>query len=58
MPNHPTCDPRSSISGPTPVRLVVFEGTTRNPSAIFNERAVLRLGRGLETTGPAERGRA
>ena len=37
--------------GSNSVRLVVFEGTARNPVAIFNERAVLRLGRGLETTG-------
>jgi len=33
------------------VRLVVFEGRGRNPIAIFNEKAVLRLGRGLATTG-------
>ena len=37
--------------GSNSVRLVVFEGSARNPVAIFNERAVLRLGRGLETTG-------
>ncbi len=37
--------------GSNSVRLVVFEGTGRNPVAIFNERAVLRLGRGLQTTG-------
>ena len=37
--------------GSNSVRLVVFEGAGRNPVAIFNERAVLRLGRGLETTG-------
>ncbi len=37
--------------GSNSVRLVVFEGGPRNPVAIFNERAVLRLGRGLETTG-------
>ena len=37
--------------GSNSVRLVVFEGAGRNPAAIFNERAVLRLGRGLETTG-------
>ena len=29
----------------------MFEGIGRNPVAIFNEKAVLRLGRGLETTG-------
>jgi exopolyphosphatase/guanosine-5'-triphosphate,3'-diphosphate pyrophosphatase len=37
--------------GSNSVRLVVFEGLGRNPMAIFNERAVLRLGRGLQTTG-------
>ena len=37
--------------GSNSVRLVVFEGSGRNPVAIFNERAVLRLGRGLEATG-------
>jgi exopolyphosphatase/guanosine-5'-triphosphate,3'-diphosphate pyrophosphatase len=37
--------------GSNSVRLVVFEGATRNPRAIFNEKAVLRLGRGLESTG-------
>ncbi len=45
--------PRSAVVdlGSNSVRLVVFEGTARNPVMIFNERAVLRLGRGLETTG-------
>src|SRR3954447_868615 len=33
------------------VRLVVFEGHSRNPMPIFNEKAVLRLGRGMQTTG-------
>ena len=37
--------------GSNSVRLVVFEGRGRNPQAIFNEKAVLRLGRGLQTTG-------
>ena len=37
--------------GSNSVRLVVFEGLSRNPVTIFNEKAVLRLGRGLETTG-------
>ncbi len=37
--------------GSNSVRLVVFEGLGRNPVTIFNERAVLRLGRGLQTTG-------
>ena len=37
--------------GSNSVRLVVFEGHNRNPTAIFNEKAVLRLGRGLLATG-------
>ena len=37
--------------GSNSVRLVVFEGAGRNPTTIFNERAVLRLGRGLQSTG-------
>ena len=37
--------------GSNSVRLVVFEGRGRNPVAIFNEKAVLRLGRGLASTG-------
>lgn len=37
--------------GSNSVRLVVFEGRRRNPMPIFNEKAVLRLGRGLQTTG-------
>jgi exopolyphosphatase/guanosine-5'-triphosphate,3'-diphosphate pyrophosphatase len=37
--------------GSNSVRLVVFEGRGGNPVAIFNEKAVLRLGRGLHQTG-------
>ncbi len=37
--------------GSNSVRLVVFEGRSRNPAPIFNEKAVLGLGRGLQTTG-------
>ncbi len=37
--------------GSNSVRLVVFEGYSRNPQAIFNEKAVLGLGRGLTATG-------
>ncbi|HYF06491.1 MAG TPA: Ppx/GppA family phosphatase, partial [Acetobacteraceae bacterium] len=37
--------------GSNSVRLVVFEGRSRNPQAIFNEKAVLGLGRGLQSTG-------
>ncbi len=49
----PPAAPRSAIVdlGSNSVRLVVFEGLGRNPVAIFNEKAVLRLGRGLQTTG-------
>jgi exopolyphosphatase/guanosine-5'-triphosphate,3'-diphosphate pyrophosphatase len=37
--------------GSNSVRLVVFEGAGRNPVTIFNEKAVLRLGRGLQDSG-------
>ncbi len=37
--------------GSNSVRLVVFEGRERNPVTVFNEKAVLRLGRGLQVTG-------
>jgi exopolyphosphatase/guanosine-5'-triphosphate,3'-diphosphate pyrophosphatase len=37
--------------GSNSVRLVVFEGTGRNPMTVFNEKAVLGLGRGLQATG-------
>jgi len=37
--------------GSNSVRLVVFEGRGRHPLAIFNEKAVLGLGRGLPQTG-------
>jgi len=37
--------------GSNSVRLVVFEGRGRNPLPIFNEKAVLGLGRGLDSTG-------
>lgn len=37
--------------GSNSVRLVVFEGRGHNPQAIFNEKAVLGLGRGLQHTG-------
>ena len=36
--------------GSNSVRLVVFEGRGRNPQAIFNEKAVLGLGRGLQAS--------
>ncbi|MDE8346412.1 MAG: Ppx/GppA family phosphatase [Acidocella sp.] len=37
--------------GSNSVRLVIFEGDARNPVQIFNEKAVLRLARGLTKTG-------
>src|ERR1700712_2597064 len=37
--------------GSNSVRLVAYEGHTRNPMPIFNEKAVLRLGRGLQRAG-------
>lgn len=37
--------------GSNSVRLVVYEGLLRNPHVIFNEKAVLGLGRGLHSTG-------
>jgi len=45
--------PRAGVVdlGSNSVRLVIFEGRGRNPQAIFNEKAVLGLGRGLQQTG-------
>ena len=54
MPFKPPADaPRCAVVdlGSNSVRLVVYEGQRRNPMAIFNEKAVLRLGRGLQATG-------
>jgi exopolyphosphatase/guanosine-5'-triphosphate,3'-diphosphate pyrophosphatase len=49
----PAGSPRCAVVdlGSNSVRLVVYEGSCRNPVAIFNEKAVLRLGRGLQATG-------
>ncbi len=49
----PSHHPRAAVVdlGSNSVRLVVFEGRGRNPVAIFNEKAVLRLGRGLQDSG-------
>ena len=49
----PPGSPRCGVVdlGSNSVRLVVYEGERRNPVAIFNEKAVLRLGRGLQTSG-------
>ena len=54
MPYRPPANaPRCAVVdlGSNSVRLVVYEGLTRNPVSIFNEKAVLRLGRGLSATG-------
>jgi exopolyphosphatase/guanosine-5'-triphosphate,3'-diphosphate pyrophosphatase len=54
MPFHPPVEvPRCAVVdlGSNSVRLVVYEGNNRNPVSIFNEKAVLRLGRGLSATG-------
>src|SRR4249919_38809 len=54
MPFKPSADvPRCAVVdlGSNSVRLVVYEGECRNPVAIFNEKAVLRLGRGLQSSG-------
>ncbi|UPY36016.1 Ppx/GppA family phosphatase [Sediminicoccus sp. KRV36] len=49
-PQHP---PRFGVVdlGSNSVRLVVYQGLLRNPHVIFNEKAVLGLGRGLHATG-------
>ena len=54
MPYSPPAEaPRCAVVdlGSNSVRLVVFEGHSRNPVVIFNEKAVLRLGRGLLASG-------
>ena len=49
----PRAAPRCAVVdlGSNSVRLVVYEGLGRNPVAIFNEKAVLRLGLGMQATG-------
>ncbi|HJS84065.1 MAG TPA: Ppx/GppA family phosphatase [Acetobacteraceae bacterium] len=49
----PANAPRCAVVdlGSNSVRLVVYEGACRNPVVIFNEKAVLRLGKGLQATG-------
>ncbi len=37
--------------GSNSVRLVIYEGEARNPVQIFNEKAVLRLAKGMSKTG-------
>jgi exopolyphosphatase/guanosine-5'-triphosphate,3'-diphosphate pyrophosphatase len=53
LPSLPLIQQRSAVIdlGSNSVRLVVFEGSGRNPLPIFNEKAVLRLGRGLQGSG-------
>ena len=54
MPYMPSAEqPRCAVVdlGSNSVRLVVYEGSSRNPLPIFNEKAVLRLGRGLQASG-------
>jgi exopolyphosphatase/guanosine-5'-triphosphate,3'-diphosphate pyrophosphatase len=54
MPYRPPAEtPRCAVVdlGSNSVRLVVYEGQTRNPMSIFNEKSVLRLGRGLYGSG-------
>lgn len=62
MPFVPPAEaPRCAVVdlGSNSVRLVVYEGRSRNPAVIFNEKAVLRLGQGLQATGRLnERGTA
>lgn len=40
--------------GSNSVRLVIYEGELRNPMQIFNEKAVLRLAKGMTSTGRLE----
>ena len=37
--------------GSNSVRLVVYEGLSRSPTALFNEKALCGLGREVQTTG-------
>ena len=37
--------------GSNSVRLVAYEGLTRSPTPIFNEKALCGLGRGVLSTG-------
>ena len=37
--------------GPNSIRLVLFEGTTRAPAILFNEKIMCGLGRGVAKTG-------
>lgn len=49
---HPSRFRRSVVDlGSNSVRLVIYEGELRNPMQIFNEKAVLRLAKGITNTG-------
>ena len=49
---HPSRLRRSVVDlGSNSVRLVIYEGELRNPLQIFNEKAVLRLAKGITNTG-------
>jgi exopolyphosphatase/guanosine-5'-triphosphate,3'-diphosphate pyrophosphatase len=41
--------------GSNSVRLVIYEGDSRNPVQIFNEKAVLRLAKGMTKTGKMDK---
>ena len=43
--------------GSNSVRLVVYEGLTRSPTPLFNEKVLAGLGREVQTNGPARRRR-
>ena len=47
----PACRRAVVDLGSNSVRLVVYEGELRNPMQIFNEKAVLRLAKGMTSTG-------
>ena len=50
--SHPGTSRRAVVDlGSNSVRLVVYEGDARNPVQIFNEKAVLRLAKGMTKTG-------
>jgi exopolyphosphatase/guanosine-5'-triphosphate,3'-diphosphate pyrophosphatase len=51
--NHLTSTNRRAVVdlGSNSVRLVIYEGEARNPVQIFNEKAVLRLAKGMTKTG-------
>ena len=54
-PNPPKTFDRRPVAvvdiGSNSIRLVVFDGTSRVPLPLFNEKVLCGLGRGLERTG-------